>query len=105
MAGHLVYAITTFILSISQYTENVCIVSAYVSHFNPMPFVMYTVNVERFAGLNFHRFKPNEVFARKLLRFLTSKILNNTIIQSLYIFTKNFHGTLQKCENHENLTQ
>ena len=32
-----------------------------------------TAKVERLAGLNFHGFKPNEVFVGKLLQCLTFK--------------------------------
>ena len=44
-----------------------------------------TVIVEKFAGLNFHGFKPNEAFMGKLCGALILKCLNGTIIPSSYI--------------------
>ena len=35
----------------------------------------YTVDVEKFAGLNFHGFNPTEVFAEILWHFLSQKCL------------------------------
>ena len=62
-----------------------------------------TVNVEKFARLNFCRFKPNEVFVEKLLECLTFKILKQHHYTKLVYINKYsrkiFYGTFQKCES------
>ena len=52
-----------------------------------------TVNVEGFAGLNFHRFKPNKVFAEKLLQCLMFKVIlfkQHHYMNLVYIHGKTF---------------
>ena len=62
----------------------------------------YTVDVERFAGLNVHSFNLIEVFAKILLRCLHQKCLLFSIIikRGTYVYSwKSFCGTLETCES------
>ena len=52
--------------------------------------------MERFAGLNFCGFKPNEVFAGKIFAVCLT-------FEACIIFTENFHNTLQDHEDHKSL--
>ena len=64
---------------------------------------LITVDMQKFAGLDFHGFNPTEVFAEMLSCFLSQKCLLRK--SGAYIHGKNFHGTLENCENLESLTQ
>ena len=61
----------------------------------------YTVDMEKFAGLNFHGFNPTKVFAKILSCFLSQKCL--LLKRGAYLYSrKNFCGAL---ENRESLVQ
>ena len=63
---------------------------------------MYTIDGERFAGLNVHVFNPIEVFVEILLRCLGQKCLLFSIIKERYLYSQgNFHDTLENREIHE----
>ena len=49
---------------------------------------MVTVDVEKFAGLNFHGFNPTKVFTEILPRFLSQKCL--LLKRDAYIHGKTF---------------
>ena len=54
---------------------------------------LYTVEVEKFAGLNFHGFHPTKVFTEILSRFLSQKCL--LLTRGTYVHRKTF-GVLLK---------
>ena len=68
-----------FKLAIGSYTIRVEVMEQYSK---------YTVNGERFAGLNFCGFNPTEVFTEILSRFLSQKCL--LLMSSTYIHGKTF---------------
>ena len=56
----------------------------------------YTVDVERFTGLNIRSFNPPKVFAEILLRCLGQNCLLLHIIKERCLYSwKNFHGILE----------
>ena len=64
---------------------------------------LITIDVEKFAGLNFHGFNPTHwSFHRNAFTFPYPEML---IKSGAYIHGKKFHGTLENCENLESLTQ
>ena len=66
----------------------------------------YTVDVERFSGLNVRSVHPIEVSAKIILCFLGQKCLLFSVIKERCLYSwKNFHGTLKNRENHESLAQ
>ena len=66
----------------------------------------FTVDGERFAGLNICGFSTIEVFTVILLRCLGHKCSLFSTIKERYLNSwKNFHGTPENHENHETLAQ
>ena len=53
----------------------------------------FTVDVEKFAGLNVHGFNPTEVFTEILSNFLSQKCLLLNFLREALIFT----GKLSRC--------
>ena len=67
---------------------------------------MYTVDGERFAGLNVRVFNPIEVFAEILLCCLDQKCLLFSIIKERQLYSRtNSRGTLENREKHQCLAQ
>ena len=57
------------------------------------PYMIYTVNVERFAGLNICGFSPLKIFVGILSQCLSQQCL-------LFKYSwENFSGTLKHCES------
>lgn len=68
-----------------------------------MRYGLYTVDVEKLAGLNFHSFKPTDVFADIFWRFLTQSAYY-ILKSSTYVYSQeNFRGALENHESHESL--
>ena len=65
-------------------------------------FLQYTVNVERFAGLNIHNFSPMKFSWEYFCNVLASNVYYLTIAKYSW---ENFHGTLKNRKNHECLAQ
>ena len=66
----------------------------------------YTVDVERFSGLNVRSVNPIEVSAKILLCCLGQKCLLFSVIKERCLYSrKHFHGTIENCENHKSLAQ
>ena len=62
----------------------------------------FTVNGERFAGLNICGFSPMKFSQEYFCGALASSVYYLTIAKYSW---KNFCGTLKKCENHKRLAQ
>ena len=63
---------------------------------------MYTVDVERFTGLNVSGFNPTEVLRKY---FCIALARSAYYLREVLIFTENFHGTLENYKNRESLAQ
>ena len=68
---------------------------------------MYTVDREKFVGLNVRVFNPIEVFAEMLSHCLDQKCLLFSIIKERHLLYSraNSRGTLENREKHECLAQ
>ena len=61
---------------------------------------IYTLDMERFAGLNILGLGPIKVFAEMLSLCLGQACSLFSIIKQRCLYSqKNFHGTLENCEN------
>ena len=65
-------------------------------------FLQYTINVERFTGLNIHGFNPMKFSWEYFCCVLVSIVYYLTIAKYLW---ENFRSTLKNHENHESLAQ
>ena len=68
--------------------------------------ILYTVDVERFAGLNVHGFSYIKIFMEILLRCLSQKYSLFSIIKERCLYSwKNFSSTLENYEKCKSLAQ
>ena len=66
----------------------------------------YTVDGERFAGLNTRGFSAIEVFMEIFLHCLGHKYSLFSIIKERHLYLrKSFHSTPENCEKHKSLAQ
>ena len=66
----------------------------------------YTVDGERFAGLNIRSFSAIEIFAEIFLHRLGHKYSLFSITKERHLFSrKNFHDTPENCEKCKSLAQ